>query len=216
MVLVGRREDVLRDACSRLPQANYMVQDVTDHNAAPQWLDQIARQHGPISILVNCAGIHLKKLAVDTSVLEFDRVLQTHLVAAHNLTRCVLPAMLERQHGNLLFIASMASYIGIPQVVAYSAAKSAYLGMVRTLAVEVSAQGVRANGIAPGWIDSPMTHKVLADDPVRRNRILDRTPMRCFGSPRDIGLAATYLCSPAARFVTGTVLAVDGGASIGF
>ena len=124
--------------------------------------------------------------------------------------------MLERKHGNLLFIASMASYFGIPKVVAYSAAKSAYIGMVRTLSVEVSRHGVRVNGIAPGWIETPMLHQSLAGDELRRNRILDRTPMRCFGEPRDIGLAATFLCSPAARFVTGAILPVDGGASIGF
>ncbi len=216
VVLVGRRADVLQEACASLPGASYEVQDVTEHAEVPQWIERIGREVGPISILVNCAGIHLKKLAIDTSVLEFDEVIQTHLIAAHNLTRCVLPSMLHRKHGNLLFIASMASYFGIPKVVAYSAAKSAYFGMVRTLAVEVSGQGVRVNGIAPGWITTPMLEASMAGDESRKNRILDRTPMRCFGETRDIGLAATYLCSPAAKFVTGTVLPVDGGASIGF
>lgn len=216
VVLVGRREEVLQQASASLPGASYEVQDVTQHEVVPQWLERIGREVGPISILVNCAGIHLKKRAIDTSVSEFEQVIQTHLIAAHNLSRCVLPSMLERKHGNLVFIASMASYFGIPQVVAYSAAKSAYLGMVRTLSVEVSEHGVRVNGIAPGWIETPMLRKALAGDESRKNRILERTPMRCFGDPRDIGLAATYLCSPAAKFITGTVLPVDGGASIGF
>ncbi len=216
VILVGRREDVLIDACEHLPHASYEVQDVTDHDEIPDWIQRVQTQKGPISILVNCAGIHLKKPAVDTSVLEFDQVIQTHLIAAHNFCRCILPSMLARQHGNLLFIASMASYFGIPRVVAYSAAKSAYVGMVRTLAVEVSGHGVRVNGIAPGWIETPMLHQSLSGDEARQKRILERTPMRCFGQPRDIGLAATFLCSPAARFITGTVLAVDGGASIGF
>ncbi len=216
VILVGRREDVLQEACERLPHSSYEVQDVTDHDAVPDWIEQLQGEKGPISILVNCAGIHLMKPAVETSVLEFDQVIQTHLIAAHNLCRCVLPTMLKRRHGNLIFIASMASYFGIPKVVAYSAAKSAYIGMVRTLAVEVSGYGVRVNGIAPGWIETPTLHQSLAGDDSRRNRILDRTPMRCFGQPRDVGLAATFLCSPAARFVTGAVLAVDGGASIGF
>lgn len=110
----------------------------------------------------------------------------------------------------------MASLFGIPLVVAYSAAKSAYLGMVRTLATEVSPHGVRVNAIAPGWIESDMMVKALAGDPERSQKILDRTPMNCFGRAEDIGLAATYLCSPAARFVTGVVLPVNGGASIGF
>jgi gluconate 5-dehydrogenase len=110
----------------------------------------------------------------------------------------------------------MASLFGVPFLVAYAAAKSAYLGMVHTLATEVSSRGVRVNAIAPGWIESKMMRNALTGDPERSRRILSRTPMNCFGTPEDIGLAATYLCSPAARFVTGVVLPVDGGISIGF
>jgi gluconate 5-dehydrogenase len=110
----------------------------------------------------------------------------------------------------------MAALFGIPQVVAYAAAKSAHLGMVRTLAAEVSGQGVRVNAIAPGWIESDMMRRALDGDPARRDKILGRTPMGRFGEAQDIGWAAVYLCSPAAKFVTGVVLPVDGGASIGF
>ena len=110
----------------------------------------------------------------------------------------------------------MASLFGIPQVIAYAAAKSAYLGMVRTLATEVSGDGVRVNAIAPGWIESDLMRKALHDDPTRAERILTRTPMRRFGAAEDIGWAAVYLCSPAASFVTGVVLPVDGGMAIGF
>ena len=110
----------------------------------------------------------------------------------------------------------MTSLFGIPKVVAYAAAKSAYLGMVRTLATEVSAANVRVNAIAPGWIDSDMTRQAMAGDPARREKIIGRTPMGKFGDADDIGWAAVYLCSPAAKFVTGVVLPVDGGVSIGF
>jgi len=124
--------------------------------------------------------------------------------------------MMERGHGNILFTASMASLFGIPYVVAYSAAKSAYLGLVRTLATEVSSHGVRVNAIAPGWIETPLFGRTVAGDPERSRRILQRTPMGRFGDPEDVGWAAVYLSSPAARFITGTVLTVDGGVSIGF
>jgi NAD(P)-dependent dehydrogenase (short-subunit alcohol dehydrogenase family) len=143
-------------------------------------------------------------------------VLQTHVVAAFSLTRAVLPGMIERKHGNILFTASMASLFGIPLVLAYSAAKSAYLGVVRSLATEVSHHGVRVNAVAPGWIDSDMMRKALSGDPARSAKILGRTPMNRFGTAEDIGWAATYLCSPAAKFVTGVTLPVDGGVSIGF
>ncbi len=170
----------------------------------------------PISILVNNAGIHLKKPAAQTTPHEFNNVLQTHVVAAHALVVAVLPGMIQRRHGSILFTASMASLFGIPLVVAYSAAKSAYLGMVRTLAVETGQHNVRVNAIAPGWIESPMLAKAMAGDPERKQKIIARTPMNRFGDPEDIGAAAVYLSSPAAKFVTGVILPVDGGASIGF
>jgi len=217
VVLVGRREDVLQQACQELgAAASYCVHDVTKRDAAEELIQHVEQSVGPLSILVNNAGVHLKKPAIETSAEEFDHVLQTHVVAAHNLTRAALPGMIERRHGSVLFTASMTSLLGMPLVIAYAAAKSAYLGMVRSLAVEASSHGVRINAIAPGWIETLMLHKALGGDEVRKNKILGRTPMNCFGQPEDIGWAATYLCSPAAKFVTGVVLPIDGGASIGF
>ncbi len=217
VILVGRREDVLAQACTELGERSaFAVQDVTNLEATESRFEALVSQHGPPTILVNNAGIHLKKPAVETRSDEFEAVLRTHLTAAQNLSRLVLPGMLERRHGNILFIASMASFMGVPRAIAYSAAKSATLGMVRTLAAEVSGEGVRVNAIAPGWIDTPMLERALDGDPERRAKILGRTPMDSFGQPDDIGWAAVYLCSSAARFVTGAVLPVDGGASIGF
>jgi gluconate 5-dehydrogenase len=217
VILVGRRQEVLEEACRELGAvASYVVHDITEMDASPAVLESVVARHGPPTVLVNNAGVHLKKPAMETETAEFERVLQTHVTAAHNLTRLVLPHMVRRQHGNIVFMASMTSLFGVPRVIAYAAAKSAYLGMVRTLAAEVSQQGVRVNGIAPGWIETPMLERALEGDPQRRDKILGRTPMARFGTPEDIGWAAVYLCSPAARFVTGVVLPVDGGASIGF
>jgi len=128
----------------------------------------------------------------------------------------VAPGMVERRQGSILFTASMASLFGIPKVVAYTAAKSAYLGLVNSLTSELSASNVRVNAIAPGWIDSDMMRAAVENDPERKAKILGRTPMCRFGQPGDIGWAAVYLASPAAAFVTGVVLPVDGGAAIGF
>lgn len=218
VVLVGRRKAELHRAANELgPAADFVAHDVTRLDQADALIAQAAEQAGgPISILVNNAGVHLKKHAVDTSHEEFESVLRTHVFAAHALTRAALPGMVKRKRGSILFTASMASLMGIPQVIAYAAAKSAYMGMVRTLASEVSSQGVRVNAIAPGWIQSDMLDQALAGDPARKDRILERTAMGCFGKPADIGWAAVYLCSPAAGFVTGIMLPVDGGASIGF
>lgn len=218
VVLAGRREDELQKATAALgASASYVRHDVTEHDKAGKLVAAATLAAGaPPSILVNNAGVHLKKLAVETSPEESLTVLDTHVIGAHALTQAVLPGMIQRKHGSVIFIASMASLFGIPKVVAYSAAKSANVGMVRTLASEVSADNVRVNAIAPGWIDSDMMRKALADDPARRDKILGRTPMGKFGDADDIGWAAVYLCSSAAKFVTGVVLPVDGGASIGF
>jgi gluconate 5-dehydrogenase len=218
VVLVGRREAELRAAARDIgPAAAFVPADVTHLDAAPDVIRQAESAGGaPVSILVNNAGIHLKKSAQDTSPQEFNAVLQTHVAAAHALSAAVLPGMIERRRGHILFTASMASLIGIPLVIAYSAAKAAYLGMVRSLAVEVAPHGIRVNAIAPGWIDSAMLRTAMANDPARAAKILGRTPMNRFGEADDIGWAAVYLCSPAARFVTGVCLPVDGGASIGF
>jgi len=104
----------------------------------------------------------------------------------------------------------------MPHAIAYSAAKSAYVGMVRSLAAELGPQNIRVNAVAPGWIETPMLHQALDGDAPRAAKILARTPMARYGDPADIGNAAVYLCSRAAGFVNGVVLPVDGGASIGF
>jgi gluconate 5-dehydrogenase len=218
VVLVGRRRPELEQAAATIGAgASYVAHDITQLDHAGNLVRAAEEVSGePISILINNAGIHLKKAAAETTPSEFQAVLTTHVCAAQALTAAVLPGMLERRHGSIVFTASMTSLIGMPLTIAYSAAKSAYLGIVRSLATEVSGRGVRVNAIAPGWIESPMLRQALASDPARQNKILGRTPMGEFGQPEDIGHAAVFLCSPAAKFVTGVVLPVDGGASIGF
>jgi gluconate 5-dehydrogenase len=218
VVLVGRREAELRSAAGGLGSAaTWVSHDITEVDRAPELIKQAESKAGaPITLLINNAGIHLKKPAIDTSAAEFTSVLQTHVVAAHALTTAALPGMIARKHGVILFTASMASLFGIPNVIAYAAAKSAHLGVVRTLATEVAVHGIRVNAIAPGWIESDMLTKAMNNDAPRKNRILSRTPMGQFGHADDVGWAAVYLCSPAAKFLTGVVLPVDGGVSIGF
>ena len=217
VVLVGRRKDELAKAAEALgPNAFALVGDVTKLETIPELVSQAEKLAGPVSILINNAGIHLKKDAVETSDAEFAAVMQTHVFGAFALTREVARGMIERKSGSIIFTASMASLFGINKVVAYAAAKSAYVGLVRTLAVEFGASGVRVNAIAPGWIHSEMSAKALDGDPARKAKILGRTPLNRLGDADDIGWSAVYLCSPAAKFVTGVVLPVDGGVSIGF
>lgn len=217
VALVGRREAELQATATQLGSRSHVfVHDITRLDEADALVTRVTRELGPITCLVNNAGIHLKKLALDTTPEEFQKVLNTHILGAHALIRAIGPGMIERKNGSILFTASMASIFGIPQVVAYSAAKSAMIGMVRTLATELSPHGVRVNAIAPGWIETEMSRKAFAGDPARSQKILSRTPMAKFGKPADVGWAAVYLSSAAAAFVTGVMLPVDGGVSIGF
>lgn len=217
VVLCSRNEDVLQKAVENLgPQAAYRVHDVTDFGSSESLVDDIETAIGPVSILINNAGVHLKKPSLEVTTDEFRTVLDVHLLGAHALTVAVGKRMMLRQNGSIIFIASMTSLFGLPNVVAYAAAKAGYLGIVRTLASEWGARGIRVNAIAPGWIESVMMRKAVDSDPPRREKILSRTPLGRFGQPEDVGYAAAFLCSPRARFITGICLPVDGGAAIGF
>jgi gluconate 5-dehydrogenase len=217
VVLVGRRKEELDKACSSLGKIAYaLVGDVTKLETASKIVEQAESLAGPVSILVNNAGVHLKKAATETSDTEFASVIQTQVFGAFALTREAGRRMVARKSGSILFTASMAALMGIPLIVAYSAAKSAYVGMVRSLAAEWGGQGVRVNAIAPGWIASAMLDQALRGDPARKAKILGRIPTGSFGEPDDIGWAAVYLSSPAAKYVNGVVLPVDGGAAEAF
>jgi len=217
VALVGRREEELSRAKDELgKRAHYFVHDITDTGNAEDLARRVEEQIGPVDCLVNNAGKHLKQEALKTTPEDFLAVLNTNVIGAHALVKAIAPSMVKRQSGSILFTASMASLFGIPKVVAYSAAKSAHLGMVRSLSTELSPHGVRVNAIAPGWIETEMSRKALEDDPARLEKIISRTPMQKLGQPSDVGWAAVYLASPAAAFITGTVFPVDGGASIGF
>jgi NAD(P)-dependent dehydrogenase (short-subunit alcohol dehydrogenase family) len=217
VILAGRREDVVKQAAEQLGStATYVAYDVTEMQEAPRMAARMSKAFGPISILVNNAGINLKKPAMETTEEDMLRVMNTNVIGAHALTRAVVPGMIERKHGSVIFIASAASLFGIPFVVAYSAAKTALIGVVRTLSTELSPHAVRVNAIAPGWIESEMSATAMKNDPARFERVLERTPLGRFGRPEDVGYAAVFLSSAAARFVTGSTLVVDGGISEGF
>jgi gluconate 5-dehydrogenase len=127
------------------------------------------------------------------------------------MSRAFIPQVAETQ-GSILFTASMSSFLGIPDIIGYATAKSAYVGMVRSMAAELAPRGIRVNGVAPGWIDTSLFRDATAKDPARRTRIETRIPMRKLGRGSDVGWAMTYLASAAAGYVTGHILVVDGGA----
>ncbi|MBB6002671.1 SDR family NAD(P)-dependent oxidoreductase [Arcicella rosea] len=217
VVITGRREQMLKDAVAELGEsAFYFVNDVTALEHLEDLVEQIETQIGAIDILVNNAGINMKKFAVEVTDEEFSRIVNTNLNAVFALTRACAKKMLPRKSGSILMISSMAAYYGIDRVVAYTASKCGVEGMVKALAMEFSTENVRVNAIAPGFIETAMSKTAMNSDPARKHKALDRTPMGYFGQPEDIGMAAVFLSSDEAKYITGASLPVDGGNSIGF
>ncbi len=212
VTIVGTDAAKLARAQAALGDAAADVFDVTAVDRAADFAARIADTHGPVSILVNNAGNTVKKPVDTMTPGEFQSVLDVHVSGAFALTRAFLPQIAAHGAGSILFTASMASFLGIPEIAGYSAAKAALVGLTRSLATELAPRGVRVNAVAPGWIDTPLFQSASARDPARVERIDRRIPMGRFGTPEDVGLAMQYLASPAAAYVTGQVLAVDGGA----
>lgn len=217
VVITGRREQVLKDAVAELgDRAHYRVNDITNKKEIPSLVKNIETTVGPIGILVNNAGIHYKGMAQETSDEDFERIMQTNVMSVFALTRECAKYMLERKKGSILMIGSMAGLFGIDKIVAYGTSKTALTGLVNALVTEYSTSNVRVNAIAPGWIESNMFLKAIESDEKRKQQITNRIAMDHFGQTSDIGNAAVFLSSEAARYITGVVLPVDGGATVNF
>lgn len=190
--------------------------DLTELEKIPSLVEQIQSEYGKIDILVNNAGINMKKEFCEVSDEEFQNVLRTNITSVFAMSREVARGMIARATGSILNISSMAAQYGIPKVIAYTASKAAIDGMTKAMAVELSPKGIRVNAVAPGFIATDMSSKALDNDPERKHKALSRTPMGYLGDPADIGTTALFLCSDAAKYITGVILPVDGGNSIGF
>ncbi len=165
---------------------------------------------GPVDVLVNNAGTIERAPAAVHPMDSFTRVLQVNLTSQFALSQVVGRRMLEAGHGRIIFTASLLSFQGGITVPGYAAAKSGVAGLVRALSNEWAGHGVTVNAIAPGYIATDNT-QALQDDPDRSRSILERIPAGRWGRPDDLGGAAVFLASDAARYVTGAILPVDGG-----
>jgi NAD(P)-dependent dehydrogenase (short-subunit alcohol dehydrogenase family) len=217
VIIIGRNERNLAGTAGELGSlCSYKVCDLNNLQAIPQLVKEITTEFGKIDILVNNAGINLKKQFTEVTDQEFALIIQTNLTAVFVLSREVTKVMLEQKSGSIINISSMAAQYGIPYVIAYTAAKTGLEGMTKAMAVELSPQGIRVNCVAPGFIETAMSAKALDSDPQRKQKVLSRTPMGKLGLPEDVAEAILYLSSEAAKYLTGVVLPVDGGNSIGF
>jgi len=181
--------------------------DIRDGGAVHALLEDLPR----LDVLVNCAGVIRRDAEHDLAV--FEEVLAVNLTGT---MRCCALARdkLRRAGGVIVNMASVLSFHGGARVPAYSASKGGIAQLTKSLAIGYAQDGIRVNAIAPGWVRTSLT-QALQDDPARSEAIIGRTPLGRWALPEDIAGAAVFLCSPAARFITGAIVAVDGGYVIG-
>ena len=185
-----------------------VVLNVNDAERSSALIDEIQKEFGGLSILVNNAGITQDQLAMRMKDEEWDAVIATNLTAVGRLSRAVLRGMMKARYGRIINITSVVGSAGNPGQMNYAAAKAGVAGMSRALAREIGSRNITVNCIAPGFIDTDMT-KALNEQ--QTAALLQQIPMGRFGLPEDIASAAAFLASPQAGYITGTTLHVNGG-----
>lgn len=206
--------DINPETLETLPAGiDTQVLDVTDTDAVAAIADA-----GPFDILFNCAGFVANGSILDGSDADWDFSFTLNVHATYQVTKAVLPGMLDNGGGSIITVSSVASSIkGVPNRCAYSTTKAALIGLTKSIAADYVTQGIRANAICPGTVDSPSMHQRLKDTgdyDVAYKAFVARQPMGRIGTPEEIAAMAVYLASDDAKFTTGQALAVDGGWSI--
>jgi NAD(P)-dependent dehydrogenase (short-subunit alcohol dehydrogenase family) len=184
--------------------------DVADRASLAALRDAVLSELGQVDILVNCAGRTRRAPTLEVSDEEWNAILDTNVNGMFRACQAFAPPMLERGYGRIVNVASLTSFVGMQEVAAYTASKSAVAGLTRALAVEWSPRGVCVNGLAPGVFRTEL-NQALLDGTERGRELLARTPMRRFGRVEELVGAAVFLSSEAASFVNGILLVVDGG-----
>ena len=185
--------------------------DVANSGAVNAMVRQVEAELGPVTLLVNNAGISWHGLFQDMDDGEWDRTLAVNLTGARNTARAVLPRMISEKSGCIVNISSMWGLRGASCEVAYACSKAAIVGLTRSLALELAPSRIRVNCVAPGCIETDMV-RVLGEE--TREMLVEETPIGRLGTPEDIAHAVAFLASEKASFITGQVLTADGGFSV--
>ncbi|MEY4291485.1 MAG: 2-deoxy-D-gluconate 3-dehydrogenase [Actinomycetota bacterium] len=212
VVLVGRSQDSLlntRTAIENLGRTTEtLIADVESRDQIAAAFKSIEQLN--VEIVVNNAGSISRAPAIETSLEDWDRIIDTNLNSVFQISQLCAKSMLVRGHGRIINIASLLSFQGGINVPAYTASKHAVAGVTKALANEWGAKGVTVNAIAPGYVSTDNT-QALRNDVDRNTSILARIPIGRWGTPEDLAAVAVFLASPAAAYINGEIITVDGG-----
>ncbi|MBE3582891.1 MAG: 3-oxoacyl-ACP reductase FabG [Limnochordaceae bacterium] len=220
LVLQGRRAERLAQLALEIHEhssADYpaplvLTGELTDPSTAAALVKQILQEYGRLDILVNNAGIHRDNLLLRMKPEEWQDVLEVNLHAVFRLTQAALWPMLRARHGRIVLVSSVVGLMGNAGQANYAASKAALIGLARSLAREVATRGITVNVVAPGFIQVGMTTELTAG---QRQELIARVPMEREGSAEEVAEAVCFFCQPNSAYITGQVLAVDGGLSMG-
>jgi len=214
VVPTGRRKNLVESAAreveSRGRRAMTVTADVTSTGSMNELARAVIEAFGKVDILVNAAGITVRRATADVSDKEWNEIIDTNLTGMLRACRAFGPHMIHRRYGRVINIGSLTSLVALQEVAAYGASKAGVAALTKSLAVEWAPYGVCVNAILPGVFRTALNEGLL-DGTDRGRELLMRTPMRRFGQPEELAGAAVFLASEAAAFVTGHLLAVDGG-----
>jgi NAD(P)-dependent dehydrogenase (short-subunit alcohol dehydrogenase family) len=214
VVPTSRRESQVAEAADEVAALGRrtlrVTSDVTERRSLEDALSTVVRGLGRVDILVNCAGRTQRRPTLDVTEEEWASIVDTNLTGTLRACQVFGRHMLERGSGRIINIASLATFVSLFEVSAYSASKAGVGSLTKSLAVEWGPRGVNVNAIAPGVFPTDLNRKLIEGTP-RGNELLARTPLHRFGRAEELAGAAVYLASDAASFVNGHVLAVDGG-----